>query len=437
MKHRYKKISKVWPGSIAHEMGLEAGDKLISIDNRKLVDVLDYLDWIQSEHLELLIEKADGEEWILDIEKDIDEDLGMDFEVPLMDHKRSCGNKCIFCFVDQLPPEARDSLHFKDDDFRLSFLMGNYITLTNLSKKDLDRIHEKRISPLYISVHTTDPDLRNFMMGNKRAGELIEILEGFRKHSIDIHCQIVLCRDVNDGDNLDRTLKDLWAFKDIVKSIALVPVGLTGHREGLSSLKAYDRESSLEIIDRANRWQAFFKDKLASRLVFAADEFYVMADKKLPSLEEYEDFPQIENGVGLLKKFSESFYHALDKQVETLDSKRKITLITGTSAHKFLDGLLDDYRQKSNQDIQLIAIKNLFFGGKVSVAGLITASDIIEGLKGVDLGEKVLIPRVMLRQDEDIFLDDMTLVELEEILDREIMVIEVDGEDLVKSLVSL
>ncbi len=441
MKVKSHTIAGVLPGSIGDEMGIEPGDKLIAINDTNVVDILDYLEWIEQDYIELRIQKKDGEEWILEIEKDAAEDLGIDFEMPLMDSKKACANNCIFCFVDQLPPSSRCSLQFKDDDWRLSFLMGNYITLTNLTSKDLKRIHEKKISPLYVSVHTTNPELRSIMMRNKRAGEIVNILKGFRDAGISLHCQIVLCRNINDGVQLDKTLEDLWSFHDIIKSIAVVPVGLTGHREGLEPITPYDRESSNQVIDQVERWQDFFRQRIGSALVFIADEFYLMAHRPMPQYVDYEDFPQIVNGVGLVQKF----YHQFNQAIESVGSnyaedipkkKVQLSIITGTSAFEIMKDIGKTLEKMTGNIINVYPIENKFFGGRVSVAGLITGGDIISGLKGKVLGKKVLIPNVMLRQGEDLFLDDMTLDDLMAELGVKVVPIPVDGKALVREVLS-
>ena len=436
MKTKGHTISNILPGSIADEMGIEPGDKLIAINNTTVLDVLDYLEWIEQDYLELTIRKQDGEEWILEIEKDIDEDIGIDFEFPLMDRKKACANNCIFCFVDQLPPSSRCSLQFKDDDWRLSFLMGNYITLTNLSPRDLKRIHEKHVSPLYVSIHTSNPDLRIKMMGNKRAGEILDILEGFRENGILVHCQIVLCRNINDGNELDKTLEDLWSFHDIIKSIAIVPVGLTGHRQGLEEILPYDKGSSNQLIDQVEVWQAFFKDKLDTALVFVADEFYLMAERPMPEYQAYEDFPQIENGVGLVQKFRNEFYEAIEELSSDIRGQDEISIITGQSAFEIMEEIGQTLERMTGKTIYVYPIKNNFFGGQVSVAGLVTGSDIIKGLEGKPLGEKILIPNIMLRQGENVFLDDTTLETLQQGLGTKVVPVAVDGRALVKEIMS-
>ncbi|HZJ82252.1 MAG TPA: DUF512 domain-containing protein [Clostridia bacterium] len=436
MKLRTHTISKVAPGSIAEELGIEAGDKLLAINGKPIIDVLDYIEWSELNELELTIQKPDGQEWIFDIEKDDDEDLGMDFEVPLMDQKRACANNCIFCFIDQLPFSSRCSLQFKDDDWRLSFLMGNYITLTNLSQRDMKRIKDKGISPLYISIHTTNPELRQMMMGNKKADRILDILKEFRDANISIHCQIVLCRDINDGEELDRSLGDLWEFHDIIQSIAIVPVGLTGHREKLEPiLTPYDEKSSIQVVDQVEKWQKEFKSRGNTRLVFLADEFYVMANRAMPPFEDYEDFPQIENGIGLVQKFRNQFNRALDGLEDRVMNRNELSIVTGESASKVIEDMANLARKRTGKTIYVYPIKNNFFGGQVTVAGLVTGGDIVEGLKGKPLGKKVLIPSAMLRQD-NIFLDDMTLDDLRENLGVKIVAVPVDGEAFLEQIIS-
>lgn len=437
MKNKVHTIASVLKGSIADEMSIEAGDKLIAINNTNIIDVLDYLEWIEQDYLELLIRKKGGEEWILEIEKDIDEDLGLEFEIPLMDKKKACANNCIFCFVDQLPSSSRCSLQFKDDDWRLSFLMGNYISLTNLSSLDLKRILEKRISPLYISIHTTNPELRVKMMGNKRAGEILGMLRKFRSSNIFIHCQIVLCRNINDGDELNKTLEDLWGFHDIIKSIAIVPVGLTGHREGLEKLYPYDRDSSNHLIDQVEGWQTFFRDKIGSSFVFIADEFYIMADRSMPDCDAYEDFPQIENGVGLVQKFRNEILEAIRGFNTIPIDDEHLSIITGKAASDLMEGIGQVLEKVTGKTIYIYPIHNTFFGGEVSVAGLVTGSDIIKGLKDKPLGQRVLIPDIMLRRGEDVFLDNMSLDDLSGKLGVDVVPVAIDGQALVEEVLSM
>ncbi|NLJ39999.1 MAG: DUF512 domain-containing protein [Clostridiales bacterium] len=436
LKAKAHTIARVTWDSIAHEAGIQPGDRLIAIDDTEVVDVLDYLELLEKNYLELTVKKANGEEWILEIEKEPGEDLGIDFEVPLLDRKKECANNCIFCFVDQLPPASRDSLRFKDDDWRLSFLMGNYITLTNLSPRDIRRIHEKRISPLYISIHTTDPRIRKTMMGNKRAEEILDILRGFRNHGIQIHCQIVLVRGLNDEKNLDKTLTDLWGFRDIIQSIAVVPVGLTGHREGLFNILPYDKGSSVSVIEQIEKWQNFFKEMADSALVFAADEFYIMADRPMPEYAAYEDFPQIENGVGLVRKFKSEFMEAIEELEGRVRRKGSLSIATGISAGGFFSGIGQILEETIGITAHIYPVENYFFGGGVTVAGLVTGGDIIKGLKGRPLGDKLLIPDVMLKRDGDVFLDNMCPDEVAKELGTRIVPVPVTGRALVDEVLS-
>lgn len=437
MKGTSHAIRKVEPGSIAEELGIQPGDELLSINNRPIADILDYIYFTSLEYLELAIRKKDGQEWILEIEKDPDEELGIDFERPIMDRERHCANNCIFCFVDQLPPNTRPTMRIKDDDWRLSFLMGNYVTLTNISEKDINRIIERRFSPLYVSVHTTNPDLRKKMMRNKRAGNILELIERLSKAGICMHCQIVLCRGWNDGAELDRTIADLWKFKDAVQSLAVVPVGLTGHRQGLEQIVPFDRETAGKVIEQVEGWQRKFKEEQNRRFVFAADEFYILAEKEFPSYEAYEDFCQIENGVGLVAKFKKEFEDALVKLNGTKNptSTNSLSIATGESAYGIIENMADVMRKRLGKQIYVYPIKNHFFGGHVTVTGLVTGGDIIKQLKGKELGDKLLVPDVMLKEGKNVFLDDVSIDKLERELKVPVIPVAVDGRALVDEIV--
>lgn len=437
MKWTSHAIRKVEPGSIAEELGIQPGDELLSINNRPIADILDYIYFTSLEYLELAIRKKDGQEWILEIEKDPDEELGIDFERPIMDRERHCANNCIFCFVDQLPPNTRPTMRIKDDDWRLSFLMGNYVTLTNISEKDINRIIERRFSPLYVSVHTTNPDLRKKMMRNKRAGNILELIERLSKAGICMHCQIVLCRGWNDGAELDRTIADLWKFKDAVQSLAVVPVGLTGHRQGLEQIVPFDRETAEKVIEQVEGWQRKFKEEQNRRFVFVADEFYILAGKEFPSYEAYEDFCQIENGVGLVAKFKKEFEDALVKLNGTKNptSTNSLSIATGESAYGIIENMADVMRKRLGKQIYVYPIKNHFFGGHVTVTGLVTGGDIIKQLKGKELGDKLLVPDVMLKEGKNVFLDDVSIDKLERELKVPVIPVAVDGRALVDEIV--
>ena len=366
------KITGVEPGSIAEELELEKDDVLLRINGTEIVDVLDYIEWMGNESLELLIRKADGEEWEIQLEKEPGEDLGLKFEHDLMDQERTCRNKCIFCFVDQLPKGMRDSLYYKDDDWRLSFLVGNYITLTNLSDCDVDRIVEKHISPLFVSVHTTNPELRRKMLNNRFAGDVLGYLKTMADAGIQLHTQIVLCPGWNDGAELDRTLSDLWELRGSVQSVAVVPVGLTGHREKLAAVRPFDAGQAARLIDQVERWQAVFRPQWDRGFVYAADEFYVLAGREFPSLEYYDEFPQVENGVGLTLQFRNEFDEALadrtDQKRNEANSNRagqeanrnstgkslRQTIVTGRSAYQIIKDMADRVNDEFHTDIQVL-----------------------------------------------------------------------------------
>ncbi len=417
-------ITAVQPGSIAEELQLVKGDTLLEINGSPIIDVIDYIEWMGNEELLLLVLKADGEEeWDIHLEKEAGEDLGLKFEHDLMDHQRDCRNKCVFCFVDQLPKGMRDSLYYKDDDWRLSFLVGNYITLTNLSNRDLSRIMEKHISPLYVSVHTTNPELRGKMLNNRYAGDSLKYLKTMADGGIQLHTQIVLCPGWNDGTELDRTFEDLWKLRHSIQSVAVVPVGLTGHREKLQQVQAFTASQASEAVEQIERWQDSFRSQSGTGFVYAADEFYLLSGIDFPSYDSYDEMHQVENGVGLTVQFMSEFNDALadvmkNLRIEEIDDPEKNTkacvpvrqtIITGKSAFSILSDMMNRVNDRFRMDIQIIAVENRFFGSSVSVAGLITGSDILKNIEGKKLGERILIPETMLRKGEDVFLDDVTI----------------------------
>ncbi|NLM04594.1 MAG: DUF512 domain-containing protein [Clostridiales bacterium] len=429
-------ISKVYPNSIAEEVGIEKGDILLNINGEIIEDIIEYRYYLADEYLEIAIQKPDGEEWIIEIDKEYDEDLGMEFENPIIDSAKSCQNKCIFCFIDQLPKNMRKSLYFKDDDSRLSFLHGNYITLTNMKEEDINKIIQYRISPINISVHTTNYELRKKMLNNKRAGNILNILKKLADNNIQMNCQIVLCPNVNDKEELDKTISDLKDLSYSIGSVAIVPVGLTRYREDLFPIEAFDKNNALDTIKQIENWQMKFKEKLDKNFVYLSDEFFLLADSSFPAYEEYDGFPQLENGVGMVVNFEREFYDSFEElEAQSLNKIKKITVITGTLIYNRMKKLCDDLMSKiSNLEIQLIPITNDFFGGKVSVVGLITATDILKNLKNIKLGEKIIIPETMLKSGEEIFLDDMTVTELERELGVKIQVSEVKGDALINNI---
>ena len=407
-------IFGVQPGSLAERAGMEKGDRLISINGHDITDVLDFRFFETNTHLTVVFEKADGRRLEEKIIKSQYGSLGLEFETYLMDKQRSCRNKCVFCFIDQLPKGMRETLYFKDDDARLSFLFGNYITLTNIDDREIDRIIEMHISPVNVSVHTMNPQLRCEMMQNRFAGDVLRYLKRLAENNIRLNCQIVLCPGLNDGEELEFTLSELFALGESLQSVACVPVGLTRYREGLYPLQPFSKETAGAAIDILERWGDRFLRERGSRMVFPSDEFYLIAQRELPPYEFYEDFPQIENGVGMLRDFEEEFLWALE-DTEGCQMQRRVTIPTGTAAFPFLNRVFDALHTKfPGLAVNLVPVKNDFFGGTVDVTGLLTGQDVLRQLQKENLGEEVLIPSNMLMADEDIFLDDMTVGMLSE-----------------------
>lgn len=427
-------ITSVKKGSIADELGIESGDRLISINGQAVKDIIDFKYMISDEYIELLVEKKDGEEWVFEVEKEYDEDLGIDFENPIIDRARSCANKCMFCFIDQLPKGMRKTLYFKDDDSRLSFLQGNFITLTNMSDNDIDRIIKYRISPLNISVHTTDPELRIKMLGNKRAGNILNILQKLTEGGIVINCQIVLCRDVNDGQNLKKTVTDLFKFYPSIKNVAIVPVGLTRYREKLYPLIPFDEESSGEVIDLIDGLQKKINESTEDVFARCADEFYIMAGRELPGPSYYGDYEQLEDGIGMVTYFMENIKESLEK-VEDETVERTISVVTGMSPYYYIRECCDKIQQRiKGLKINVYPIKNNYFGGKITVTGLLTGSDILGQLSGKELGETVMMPSNLLKSGEQVLLDDMSVDELEYKLNVKIKICSFDGKDFIQKI---
>lgn len=431
-------INKVYTGSIAEEVGIQVGDELLKINGHEIEDIIEYKYYLSDEYLEVEILKAEGEHWIVEIDKEYDEDLGIEFENPIIDQAKSCSNKCVFCFIDQLPPNMRQSLYFKDDDSRLSFLQGNYITLTNMGEEDIDKIIKYRISPINISVHTTNGELRKRILNNRFAGNILNILTRLAENHIQMNCQIVLCPDLNDKEELDNTIKDLGNISHSIGSVAVVPVGLTAYREGLHNMQPFNKKTASYTIDQVERWQKQFKGSIGRNLVHVSDEFYVLADRDFPNYENYEGFPQLENGVGLATKFKYEFYQYLEKLPIALKKQKHITVVTGTAAYKLIKKMCDDLTEKiGNLEVNAICVENKFFGGYVSVSGLITGQDIYNTLKDINLGDKILIPESMMKSEEEVFLDDYTVTLLEEKLGVPIQVCEVSGKKFIQRALNL
>lgn len=432
------RISEIVPNSYASELGIERDDVLISINGFEINDVLDYRFYLTEENISLEIKRGE-EVFVCDIEKEQYEDIGLEFETPLMDNKHSCQNKCIFCFIDQLPKGLRDTLYFKDDDSRLSFLHGNYITLTNLKKSDIERIIKMHISPVNVSVHTTNPSLRCKMMNNRFAGETLEYLKLLKEGNIRINAQIVLCRGVNDGKELVSSLYDLAKLYPQLNSVAIVPSGLTKFRDGLYDLKPFDKESSAEVIDTVEKINLEFNKKYGRNLFFASDEFYLTANRELPMDEYYEEYSQIENGVGMLRSF-ECEAQLMLKMLndEEMKAKRKISIATGEGAFDFITKIVNSVKEKCKDlECNIYKIQNDFFGHTITVSGLITGVDLIKQLNGKDLGTELLISRSMLRSEGDLFLCSTSIKEVENALGVKITPIEQDGASFVEGLLGL
>lgn len=409
-------IDGVQPDSRAARAGIQPGDVLLRINGTEVTDVLDFRFLETERRLTVDLARA-GEPYTVEIAKPQYAPLGLEFETYLMDRQRSCRNKCVFCFIDQLPKGMRPTLYFKDDDDRLSFLFGNYITLTNIDDREIDRILKLRISPINVSVHTMDPALRVTMMGNRFAGESLRHLYRLAEGGIQLNCQIVLCPGLNDGDALEYTLSEFFKLGESLLSVACVPVGVTRYREGLYPLTPFTPETAAAAIDQLERWGERFKAERGTRTVFASDELYLMAGRPIPPLEFYEDFPQIENGVGMLRDLQDTFDWALEDLEEagelTLSAPRHVTVPTGECAYPFIRELLTHLTDRVPElTIDLVPVHNDFFGGGVNVTGLLTGQDLLKNLKGRPLGEEVLIVSNMLKADQDIFLDDMTLDQL-------------------------
>ena len=435
MKHAHQ-IKSVAPGSIAEELELEPGDKILQINGQDIEDVLDYRFYIQNEEIDMVVQKKDGSEVEWEFDKDFYEDLGIEFESGLMSDYRSCTNKCIFCFIDQMPPGMRDTLYFKDDDARLSFLQGNYVTLTNMSEKDIERVIRYHLEPINISFQAMNPELRCKMLHNRFAGKALEKVDMLYNAGITMNGQIVLCKGVNDGDELEYSLEKLSAYAPVLQSVSVVPVGLTKYRKGLYPLEPFNKEDAEKVLNQIERWQKIMMEKYGIHFIHASDEWYILADRELPCEEEYDGYLQLENGVGMLRLLETEVKETLKKLT---GDDRKVTgrIATGKLAAPFIARYIEEIKKKfPNVQIPVTTIENRFFGEKITVSGLITGQDLKEQLFGLDLGEKLLIPCSMLKGDEEIFLDDMTLKELSEALKTEIVIVDTGGRDLVEAVIN-
>ncbi len=428
-------IKYVEPYSAAYDAGLEEGDKLVTINGREFRDILEYRYLTAEYEVTLEVLKKNGDTEIITVENDY-EDLGIEFADGLIDDAQSCTNKCIFCFIDQLPKGMRETVYFKDDDTRLSFLQGNYVTLTNLASDEIDRLIEMRVSPINVSVHATEPELRCKMLNNRFAGNCYDIMKRFAANGIVMNCQIVLCPEINDGEHLKKTLYDLAALYPNVNSVSVVPVGLTRYRDGLYPLKPFTPETSAETIEFVGKIQDEFLKKYGTRLVYLSDEFYADAGIEIPPAEEYEDFPQIENGVGLIASMREEFESAL-KLVPKKTRSRRVSVATGEIAYGFITELARKIENEcEGVTVNVYPIKNNFFGGGVTVSGLVCGGDIIEQLRGRIDTDELLIPHSMLRDDDNIFLDDVTTEDVEKALNVKITPVLNDGYEFIEKVLN-
>lgn len=435
-------ISRVLQGSIAEEVEIEVGDKLLSINETKVKDIIDYKFLIVDEYVVLEIEKADGEVWEIEIEKEYGEDIGIEFKDPMMDRPRSCHNKCVFCFIDQLPCGMRDTLYFKDDDSRLAFLQGNFITMTNMSEEDIDRIISYRISPINISVHTTNPELRSKMMNNRFAGNIYDRLKRLAEARININCQIVVCPGYNDGEELVRTIEDLYKLYPYVNNVAAVPVGITKFRKenNLVELKLFNKKTAALEIERISKLQEKYYREINEPFVRLSDEFYILSEKEIPSEEFYAGYEQLEDGVGVLRLFRNTIDFELQNLKE--NAKGSFTIITGALAYEELQAAARKIMNKNNKIIiNVEKIINNFFGETITVAGLLTGNDIIEQLSNTKVGDYVIMSNNMFKkgyelgEHEDlIMLDNIKVGHIEKALNRKVLVCDYSGEDLISTI---
>ena len=433
MQHEHL-ISEIQPGSIAEEMGIEPGDKLLAMNGNVIEDIFDYRYYMEDELVVLLIEKPDGEQWELEIEKDEFEDLGIEFAQGLMDEYRSCRNKCIFCFIDQMPPGMRDTLYFKDDDSRLSFLQGNYVTLTNMSDHDIRRIIKYHLEPINISFQTMNPELRCQMLHNRFAGDALKKVDMLYEAGIEMNGQIVLCKGFNDGEELERSIREMTKYLPYLRSVSVVPVGLSKYREGLEPLESFTKEDALQVLDTIHSWQQRIFPEYGIHFIHASDEWYLLAEQDLPEESSYDGYLQLENGVGMIRLLLDEFQEALAQEMGD-EKKRKLSLATGYLAYPYLEKMMEELKEKfPHTEVTIYPIRNDFFGERITVSGLITGQDIMKQLKEQSLGEKLLIPCNMLKVDEDIFLDDFTVSDVEKTLQVKLNIVKSSGQDLLDAI---
>ncbi|MCH5274504.1 MAG: DUF512 domain-containing protein [Lachnospiraceae bacterium] len=437
-------ISRVEKGSIAEELGLECGDKIAAINGSEIEDVFDYQFLIQETYIEVLVETKDGEECLLQIEKDLDEDLGIVFENGLMDEYRHCSNRCIFCFIDQMPPGMRETLYFKDDDSRLSFLQGNYVTLTNMSDHDIDRIIRYRLGPINISFQTMNPKLRCKMLNNRFAGDALKKVDKLYAAGIPMNGQIVLCKGINDGAELEYSIKKLTEYLPHLESVSVVPVGLSKYREGLYPLEPFEKADAEAVLDMIERWQQKLVETHGLHFIHASDEWYILAERELPEEERYDGYLQLENGVGMLRLLLNEFEDAMAeaKVMPFILHRQKqpvtVSMVTGNLAYPYIRRMADTMEKTiSGLTVLVYAIRNDFFGENITVSGLLTGQDIVSQLAGKELGCRLFLPQNVLRSGEDVLLDDMHLSQLEGALQVQVDIVKSSGYDFVESILRI
>lgn len=426
-------IFDVSPGSIAEELEIEPGDRLLTIDDHPINDILDYQFYSREDNIVIEIEKANLEIWSIDIEKDYDDDLGLIFDDIIFDKMKQCRNRCIFCFVDQLPRKMRKTLYVKDDDFRLSFMTGNFITLTNLSQKDWNKIIQMRLSPLYVSVHCLRPELRCDMLGHPKGANIKADLERLKEAGIEIHTQIVLCPGINDGEILEETINGLAEYYPSVRSIGIVPVGLTGHRKKLPELQPFDLPSASDLIRLIDEKHRRFRQQYGLGMVYLADEFYILAEREFPPASYYDDYPQIENGIGLARILLDQF-DEIEASLPEKVADREVHIVTGISALPVIQPIAGRLKQISGLTLEIIPVKNRFFGGNVTVTGLLTGHDIINTLGKKYIGKQIILPGVLLKEHSRSLLDDITIEEIEQKTGTSIIIVDGSARSLVDAV---
>ena len=436
-------IKSIVPGSIAEEMGLEPGDRVLAINGTEIEDIFDYQFLIQDTYIEVLIGAKGGEECLLEIDKEFDEDLGIEFENGLMDEYRHCHNKCIFCFIDQMPKGMRDTLYFKDDDSRLSFLQGNYVTLTNMSDHDIDRIVKYHLSPINISFQTMNRELRCKMLNNRFAGEALDKVDILYEAGITMNGQIVLCKGINDGKELEYSIEQLTRYLPNLESVSVVPVGLSKYRDGLYPLEPFEKEDACQVIDLIESWQKKIYEKYGIHFVHASDEWYILAEREMPEEERYDGYLQLENGVGMIRLMINEFESYMDelgrrRHLPDKTPEGTVSVVTGKLAYPYIRRMADRM-QEAFLGIRILVyeIRNDFFGERITVSGLLTGQDIVAQLKGKELGKRLLLPQNILRSGEDVFLDDMHLAQLEGALQVKADIVKSSGCDFADSILSV